>query len=398
MSLTDRFGSLGGRVTGPADDTFALFPTKEGGATAVLKQLDFDFYESRHPEGWDGSGVGPVDAKHSDATPSGAPKGGWDAQCNGPIPTELINLDLLVFYTPEAANQGGIEAAISNAVDDTNTVMANSGISNVRFNLIATELAPEGRDESGVPTPTLVDHRDWLSGAVVDGNGNLTGVNPRPSVVARRDANFADLVTMVVSDGQQVCGVTRTQRIVTNSTYNYEPSPAFEVLAYSVVELDCAIGFLDFAHELVHLLGGEHDPQNSATVNNTILTPACPFAFANRVGTGFANTNQRFRTLLAGAGAVESTSNIGPARCPNNDPNTCPGLEYLSHDGLEYAGPCSGPGSTNCGVNPSGTVSGAYALGWLVPPSSAPIFATMATFVIEPCSAKGCGNCDRLSG
>jgi hypothetical protein len=136
-------------------------------------------------------------------------------------------IDVMVLYSNQtaAAAGAGIGAAIQNAIDVSNQVFANSGIS-FRFNLAYS--AQVAHDELGDQTADV----NWLAAD--------------PGVASLRNAHYADLVAMYVEESGGYCGMS----------YGIGPNVN---IAWSVINRGCAVGNLSFPHELGHLLGARHD-------------------------------------------------------------------------------------------------------------------------------------------
>jgi len=175
---------------------------------------------------------------------------------------ETAQIHLLSMYTPQArAASGGdaeITALIQAAVDSANQAFTNSGI-NARYTLLQTALA--NRNDSGDMSSDL----DWLKAD--------------PATAALRNQSGADMVSLVVSNGGNACGIGYVMRI---------PGPAFEGLAFQVSARGCIIGNSTFAHEHGHNLGMEHDPANGPSPSSA----SYPWSFGHYV-------NGVFRTVMS---------------------------------------------------------------------------------------------------
>jgi hypothetical protein len=207
----------------------------------------------------------------------------------------------MAVYTPAArAAAGGvdeIEATIRSAVDVTNVAYANGGVNAFLVLVHAEEV---GHAEAA----SIAADLDWVSGS--------------PAVAALRDAHHADVVSLIVAGGTS-CGISFVQT---------DPDPSFESSAFQVTRLDCAFANLTLAHEIAHLQGAEHNPEDSVrwpsgasfpwsfghyhhggyrTVMSlsTPCSPPCPRQpyFSNPdvdfggLPTGVAGTRENYRTL-----------------------------------------------------------------------------------------------------
>ncbi len=150
----------------------------------------------------------------------------------------LDRVEVMVLYTPQARSEAGgtaqVEAVAQNAVDITNLAYANSQIT-VRMYLVHTEEAT--RNDSGNISADL----SWLSG--------------NADVATLRNTHAADMVSLLVSNGGNACGVGYVQR---------SPGSGFASSAFQVTALSCAVGNLSFAHEFGHNMGCEHNPEDSS--------------------------------------------------------------------------------------------------------------------------------------
>ena len=173
---------------------------------------------------------------------------------------------VIVVYTPEALKAaGGTTDAMSTTIDlaqtETNTGYANSQIPG-RVLVVA-----QGQ----------VDYQESGKGETdLDRLANASGVSFN-DIPALRQKYGADAVSLWVSK-MEGCGL-----VVVNKN-----AADFRILAFNVVELDCATGNFSFAHELGHNLGVTHDPKNSKPDDGI-------FPYSH----GYQAPDGAFRTIMA---------------------------------------------------------------------------------------------------
>ena len=143
----------------------------------------------------------------------------------------LVDIDVLVAYTPSARGEvGDIGSTIKLAVEETNQSYRNSTVK-IRMNLV---------DKFEV----TYNESDKTHEVILD---ELSGMH---DVKNRRDTVKADLVVFIINQ-KSYCGLAKAIMAV--------PSDAF-----AVVHWDCATGYYSFAHEIGHLQGARHDPDNDS--------------------------------------------------------------------------------------------------------------------------------------
>jgi hypothetical protein len=130
--------------------------------------------------------------------------------------------------------------------------------------------------------PVLVVDRVEAGTARRRWSGRLEGrPGGRATIVARgaalaglvRDAHGADLVALLVADGQ-FCGLAFSMQAI---------GDAFESMAFSVTTWFCAVGNLSLAHELGHNQGCQHD--RATAVNPPPLDHGYGYRFTDNGGT-----------------------------------------------------------------------------------------------------------------
>jgi hypothetical protein len=201
-------------------------------------------------------------------------------------------IDVLMLFSPAARIRAGggaqIQSIASQAISDTNTIFARSGIA-ARVRLAGTaEFAITEAADMGVDLDVL-----------------------EASATARtlRDNTRADMVQLlVVSPDLDTCGIANLLRSLNQ--------PAFP--AYSVADIVCLSSYTP-AHEMGHTLGAQHAVEDGAT--NALF----PYAYA------YKDTTRGFRTVMAYACAV----------------GNCPKIPNFSNPSVFYNGAPTGTVARN---------------------------------------------------
>ncbi|BBM84853.1 M12 family metallo-peptidase [Candidatus Uabimicrobium amorphum] len=166
-------------------------------------------------------------------------------------------IDILVAYTPSAAStSGNISSLIKLAVTESNQSYRNSGI-DIKLRLVHTYRT--NYRESG-------DFNTDLSRFRNKNDGHMDEVH------SRRDQHRADICVLIVNN-KQYCGLA----------YVYASAQS----AFAAVHYDCATGYYSFAHEIGHLQGARHNPENDSSSQ--------PFAY----GHGYQDPGRKWRTIMA---------------------------------------------------------------------------------------------------
>jgi hypothetical protein len=172
------------------------------------------------------------------ALPAHAPPQGHDAL----LADDGLTIDLLVVYTAaaRAAAQGttAMQALIELAVSETNTSYDNSDVAQ-RLRLVRT--AEVAYTETGDMFKDLERLRQPADGFM-------------DNVHTLRDTSGADVVALLV-ERASYCGLGYLMQT---------PSRAFADYAFGVVRRSCATGNYSFGHELGHMMGCDHDKNNSS--------------------------------------------------------------------------------------------------------------------------------------
>lgn len=283
----------------------------------------------------------------------------WDIDCPSALDlSEYHNVDVLVLYTPQAFNDyGGSVTAVTSvmkaAINDANDALINNGIEHVRYILVGVEAAPPLPPSQSYDLPTIVDARNSVAGIFEDSPPNSCSVVPNNPVRALRDAYHADVVALARVPTDLIdnsCGVTWVQRRVAGVCV-MEPGAAWEKFSYLVFRPGCSEDRLNLAHELGHVLGMEHDPQNSPLANISFgqAAPSCPWSFGHRQRG--AITSYPFRTVMSYHDSVTPGGySSGPAPCSNS--NDCPQIDAYANPALEYRGPVNNINPYSAGVYP----------------------------------------------
>ncbi|SEU38059.1 M12 family metallo-peptidase [Stigmatella erecta] len=182
-------------------------------------------------------------------------------KANSPTPP-MRKLDILIVHTPAVAD--AILQA-NNLIAELNQVFANShvnvhaalvGVSQVAFN-------EAGRHHGIIQRELFCKHNDARIQCQANQGDPETPVLGRlDEVFALRDAVSADLVMMLIAQGataKRTCGAA-TGAAPAEDDAGPSPGVDYSPFAFGVVGDSCAGGgSYTFAHEVGHLLGGEHD-------------------------------------------------------------------------------------------------------------------------------------------
>jgi len=203
-----------------------------------------------------------------------------------------LEVDVLVLYTPQSRQGAGgtvqIRAQAQAAVDAANLAFANSEMV-TRFRAVAIELW--NRNESTLGASA---------------NARLSTLRSDAGIAALRTSVGADMVGLIVEDGQGACGIGYLMN---------NPGPSFAGSAYQLTARGCAVGNLTYAHEHGHNMGFEHDPANGNAPGNASF----PWSFGHfEAGS--------FRTVMS-------------YQCPSGN---CTRRAYFSNPDVSYQGQPTG--------------------------------------------------------
>jgi hypothetical protein len=187
---------------------------------------------------------------------------------------------VLVNYTSAAKTAAGdIDALIDLSIAETNQGYVNS---NVNARLELAYKAPVTYTQSGIQATD----RDRYA-ATNDGYMD--------EIHTQRTTYAADVGILIVNDGDESCGIAKAIGATASS-------------AFAAVHWDCSTGNLSFGHEIGHLYGARHNPENDGTTT--------PYAY----GHGYWAPNSAWRTVMAYPCSAK----------------TCPRLNYWSSPLLTY--------------------------------------------------------------
>ena len=177
---------------------------------------------------------------------------------------------VLVAYTAQAGNAvGNISSTVQTLIDATNASYSASGIN---FQLALASRLSVTYNEQG----TLQDHVNRMRD---DDDGVLDHLH-----FWRDDFVRADMVVMLVADNDNNNGC--------GSAFDVFPRRIGDpprTSAFAVVNIDCAITNLSFAHEIGHLQGAQHDEFPGVPQNDF------PFNY----GHGHVSPSDAWRTIMA---------------------------------------------------------------------------------------------------
>jgi hypothetical protein len=324
VSLTVERGVLAGRVW-LRDKRYALRPS---GAGLLLGQTNSNYWQL-HPE----TGLGESLSSARAVSPGGpmnnfaSPAGTWDHSCSGPLPSGYHVVDVLVLYTPGIlsayGSAAGVEAKIRIEVDDANNALMRSGINSISYHLAGIEFLPS----SGFyDTSDIVQGLQTLSGVVPTGSPPYCQLSDNTDVLGRRNSLHADIVALARRDqtGQGTCGYSFIQRRQMGFC-EHEAGPTFERYAYMIFDPECGADAQNFAHELGHQLGADHDPGN---YSGSGFIQSCPWSYGHRSD----DSAYGFRTVMAYPTAnqtgIPAPDCQSEADCPLIDAFSTPELEW----------------------------------------------------------------------
>lgn len=165
-------------------------------------------------------------------------------------------IDFLILYTVEARDWAGghdnIRSVAEHQIDRSNLFFANSLVPNVRYRL--RHVAFSGITSEGLTAQQVLDV-----------------LTARPGLAQMRNSYGADTAILVTGPFSNfIAGIAWIQRA---------PGPSHRPFALGAVVLNFLSDGYVFAHEAGHILGMEHNPENSGA---TPATASFPWSFGHR--------------------------------------------------------------------------------------------------------------------
>lgn len=254
----------------------------DGSGQVWLDHMDLSQRPPTHPPG--GVKRPPENADtRSSRSPQTAHSGMTAASHDGDGGEEPPVVDVLVFYTPAAAendnyeDEADLRLAIQNAMDSTNTGFLNSEV--------------EGRVR-------LLGIKRWdydeADGSMEDGLKDFTDSDEIRSLAERHSADLSALV----ADYSDFCGLAWLLEDYTDDWTRFN---------YSVTSvLPQCLGGQTLAHELGHNMGLNHEPEDE---EGTSDDPIEPFAFGHF-------QDEEFRTIMATVDGCDNGGSLLGGSCP----------------------------------------------------------------------------------
>jgi peptidyl-Asp metalloendopeptidase len=265
----------GEKVTGnihAGSDLYQVRPLDDSGLHAVIKVNQAEFPEE-HPPEFEAierqSGTYDLEALPDEAAE---------------LPGQIREISLLVAYTPAVkAKIADVDGMIQLAIAETNLSYRNSDVKLVARLVDSYQVSYA---ESGNFGQEVSRFRGKTDGFMDE-------------VHARRDQFGADLAVLIM-DNPQYCGLASAIL-------------ADEATGFAGVHYTCATGNFTFAHELGHLQGARHNPEQDGSTS--------PFAW----GHGYFNESKHWRTVMS-----------------YNCPSGCTRIPYWSNPDINYNGDPTG--------------------------------------------------------
>lgn len=301
--LTEVAGELAG-VIHVGSRMFRIDPGSD-----ALREVDRTRYRGEHGEGYVEAGpVGAPDLQH--LGPVAAPVDG-ELEYLGDNPASI---DVLVAYTKDAEQKvSNMPLEIQLAVEQTNMAFEESGII-ARLDLVHT--VGVFHDEAGSsPRPLPTDLRRLTD----------PGDGPLDFLHVSRDQLAADIVVLVVAGvgdnlkgSGEACGYANQLARKDPAPEYYDPDSNLvgSDAAFAVVDIDCMVDYMTFAHEIGHVMGARHDWYKDQRVT--------PFRFSH----GLSRPFSQIRTMMAYPDECEALG----WDCPKIQRFSNPDVWYWSSD------------------------------------------------------------------
>lgn len=332
VAITFDHGRVAGRIWAPGAK-YALDPIR---LNTELRLSNSDWWQLHPPI------VQPERPVSEMLRPEGLSPSGptWDRYCTGLLPTSASTIDVLIMYTDAVLSEYGshesVFSAMWDALEDANQSLRNSSVWSVSFFLRGVEPVPDSFTYDSASIDLALNRLAGVSGTTTAYPGWIYVGNP--AVASRRNATLSDVVALARIEPPETfplsCGVAFAQRVYNFGDGWIEPGPEFERKSYLVFNPQCRVDRLNLAHELGHILGMEHDPNNSS--RPWYSDPSCPWSFGHRRPTapvpGFT-----FRTVMS---YWDVGSGGGPGGCGSE--SACPLVDAYSNPGIAWDGAIPG--------------------------------------------------------
>jgi hypothetical protein len=170
-------------------------------------------------------------------------------------------LRVLVLYTPGAkAQKSAMENHINLAIDELNQSYNNSSVGFQAELVFVGEVSYAESGDIATDVERFANSND----------------NHLDNVHTLRETYAADVCVLIVDD-PSYCGIARGLKVCKEN-------------AFCVVNWDCATGYYSFAHEIGHLIGCQHHPEDPT---DSDLDSDLPY------GHGFKNDDDDWRTIMS---------------------------------------------------------------------------------------------------
>lgn len=216
-----------------------------------------------------------------------ADDGGIAGTCSAP----RRRFDMMIFYTPSARAEAGgtsaMQAQCQLAVDTANQTYADSQISPRMFLVYRAEISYSENSDVEVDRDRLADTSDGIM----------------DSVHGTRNTYGADFVTLFVKHNDDACGIAFC-------------TPSDSTEGFCIVDWSCASDNFSYAHEVGHLQGCAHNPEDAGSGCNE---------YCDSYGYRFLGNTGYWRTVMAYDTDPARYTRVGRWSNPNisYDGHTC---------------------------------------------------------------------------